>query len=1074
MSKRPDTNAGAFLSRIGASLRSALTRSLRRQLVLGVVGVHAVMMTFFVVDLVTRQEDFLLRQQSERAQSRVENLAVAASAGVLSRDYAGLAELVAAQQRDPELQYVMLVNAEGLVLAHSEPQRVSRHLVDAASLAMLEAERFVWLAKGRELTDAAAPVRANGRVIGWARVGLSPQRTLESLDQVVRDGLLYTLAAIVIGAVLAVLIANRLTRRLNRLRETMAAVTAGRPDQRVAIGGSDEAAAMAADFNAMLDALEERKVQLGAARDALAQSEERFELAMRGANDGLWDWDLANNTVYYSPRWKAVLGYEEAELGDRFSEWQSRIHPDDRDSTLADIRAHLEGNTPLFVNIHRLRHRDGHYVWTLGRGVAVRDRAGKPYRMVGTQTDISTRKALENQLAQFKQALDEHAFVSIADAEGRITYANDKLVGISGYRREELLGENHRLFKSGVHPEAFYRELWETITAGRVWRGEVCNRSKDGRLYWMLTTIVPFLDDEGVPRQFIAIRADITALKAAEAALHEEKELAQVTLASIGDGVVTTDAEGRVSFLNPVAERLTGWTSAQAQGRAVTEVMRLVHEETLAPVENPVEHCRREQTVVGMAQHTVLVARDGREIAVEDSAAPIFDREGRPTGVVMVFHDVTEKRALSREMAWQSTHDGLTGLSNRKEFEARLAALLDRARAEGRHHALFYLDLDQFKIVNDTCGHQAGDELLRQIAGLMQSQIRAADVLARLGGDEFGMLLEDCPREKAVEIAEKLRRAVRDFRFAWKERVFEVGVSIGVVELDLASGSLSDVMADADLACYAAKDKGRNRVHVHSASDSEALARRHELEVASGVRAALQEGRIALYAQEIRPLHGGVSHYEVLMRVLDEEGRPQSPAVFIPAAERYGLMGEVDRWVVRRVFELAAASPRPLELAVNLSGLSIGDERFVQFVRDELQSRGLDASRFCFEITETAAIAHLGQAMHFIDEMKALGFRFALDDFGSGMSSFAYLKNLPVDFIKIDGAFVRDIADNPLDRAFVEAINRIGQVMGMETIAEFVENEAVLRELAYLGVDYAQGYGVARPAPFEALLNSGA
>ncbi len=353
---------------------------------------------------------------------------------------------------------------------------------------------------------------------------------------------------------------------------------------------------------------------------------------------------------------------------------------------------------------------------------------------------------------------------------------------------------------------------------------------------------------------------------------------------------------------------------------------------------------------------------------------------------------------------------------------------------------------------------------------MLQGLLRGEDVLARLGGDEFGVLLENCPLDRARMIAEKLRQQVRDFEFIWQERRFEVGVSIGVAPIDAATGSIAEVTAAADMACYAAKEHGRNRIHVHAVDDVDMERRHKELHVAGGIRAALSENRFTLFAQEIRavdaPVGGAVEHYEVLLRLRGEDGLMQPPALFIPAAERYGLMGEVDRWVVSNAFEYLARRPR-LHLAINLSGLSLQDEAFAGFVTRELVSRKIDASHVCFEITETAAITHLGLAVGFIRDLKTWGFRFSLDDFGAGMSSFTYLKNLPVDYLKIDGAFVRDIVGDPIDRAFVETINRIGQVMGMKTIAEFVESEAILLELQRIGVDYAQGFGIAKPRPLE-------
>lgn len=1044
--------------------------SLRRQLVLGVAGVHAVMMSVFVTDLALRQRDFLFQHQLEEAQLLARTLAQSATPGMLTRDLAGLEELVALDARPSTLRFAMLVDPRGQVLAHSQRDRVGLFLGDAEHLLAVPADQHLTLNQTPQLVDVAAPVMTGDTLIGWARVGVGQGTHPQRMAAVTRDGLLYTLAAILAGALLALWMARRLTARLRRITDAAEAVRAGRVDTRARLQGDDEAAVVARGFNAMLDALARDEAELRAAQAQLDASRERLDLAMRGSNDGLWDWDLRANRVYFSPRWKSMLGYAEEEIGDGPGEWEQRVHPLDMSQVRADLQAHLDGRVPLYESAHRMRHKDGRWIWILDRGLCLRDAAGAPYRMVGTHTDISERVSLEKELSRYKRALDEHAIVSMTDAAGTVIFANPRFTAISGYSQDELVGQNHRILNAGVHSREFFRDLWRTISSGHVWNGEICNRAKDGHLYWVLTTIVPFLGDDGRPERYFSIRADITALKLAEQALHEEKELAQTTLASIGDGVITTDPHARVAFLNPVAEKLTGWRSDEARGRFVSDVLRLVDADTGELAQNPVERCRQEGRVVGMAEHILLVGRDGKERPIEDSAAPIWGKDGHLAGVVMVFHDVSDKQAMTRQMAWQLSHDLLTGLANRREFEHKLQALLAGPR-ESVNHAMLYLDLDQFKVVNETCGHQAGDELLKRLATLLQSQLRHADTLARLGGDEFGVLLTSCPLDKAAEIAGKARDLVRDFRFTWDDRGFEVGVSVGVTAILPGVQTLADVMTAADMACYAAKEGGRNRVHVHDLDDADMAHRRQMLQAASGIRDALQEGRFQLHAQEIRPLHGGASHYEVLLRMLDEDGALLSPGVFIPAAERFGLMGDVDRWVVRTAFQAMARKP-DLELAINLSGLSLQDEGIVAYVGATLKETGIAPERVCFEITETAAISNLGRALSFVNEMKALGFRFALDDFGAGMSSFAYLKNLPVDYLKIDGAFVRDMVTDPIDRAFVETINRIGQVMGKETIAEYVENAEIMRELSYIGVNYAQGYGVAKPVPLEGLLQA--
>ncbi|MFA7388146.1 MAG: EAL domain-containing protein, partial [Thiohalobacteraceae bacterium] len=422
----------------------------------------------------------------------------------------------------------------------------------------------------------------------------------------------------------------------------------------------------------------------------------------------------------------------------------------------------------------------------------------------------------------------------------------------------------------------------------------------------------------------------------------------------------------------------------------------------------------------------------------------------------------------------------LTGLYNRRAFEEQLKEAVASAREENREHALCYLDLDQFKVVNDTCGHIAGDEMLKQLAHLLQSKVREADVLARLGGDEFGVLLRYCTLEQAHVIAEGLRRSVRDFRFVCEEYSFETGVSIGVVVVDGHTQNLTEVQSAADVACYAAKEGGRNRVHLYVPDDRELQQRQGEMRWVSRIHKAMAEDRFVLYCQPILPIDPQaalVPHYEILLRIRDEDGQEVPPMAFIPAAERYNLMPMIDGWVVRNVLrnvQRAVDQLRGAIWTINLSGRSLGDEEFLNLVFQELDVSGFPGTQICFEITETAAIANLRRASRFIKMLKARGCKFALDDFGSGLSSFGYLKNLEVDYLKIDGGFVRDIATDPIDRAMVEAINNVGHVMNIRTIAEFVENRQILEVLRELKVDYAQGYGIARPQPFMQLLEAAA
>jgi diguanylate cyclase (GGDEF)-like protein/PAS domain S-box-containing protein len=679
----------------------------------------------------------------------------------------------------------------------------------------------------------------------------------------------------------------------------------------------------------------------------LSDLEERNELALHTVNDGLWDFDTLNNRVYLSPRWKAMLGYDEAHVGQP-PEWRTLVHPDDMSRVQAAIRDHVAGRTPIFESLHRMRHATGEWRWVISRAKARVDEKGRLLRLVGVELDITERKLYE---------------------------------------------------------EALFRE----------------------------------------------------------------KESAQITLQSIGDGVITSDAQGVIDYVNPVAEALTGWRLEDSQGRAIEEIFRAFHEETCEPLENPLAVAMRRTRSIKSVRPMLLIRRDGNEIYVESTASPIRDGSGAVAGGVLVFHDVSEARELNRRLSYHASHDVLTGLVNRREFENRMERALKSAKAHEAPYAVCCLDLDQFKIVNDTCGHSAGDALLGQVGALLKSKVRWRDTLARLGGDEFGILLESCALDEAMRTAESLREAVRNFKFTWEERTFRLGASIGVVPISAANADVASVLSAADSACQAAKEAGRNRVHSFEENDLDLMRRRREMQWAARINNALEEGRFEIFRQTILPLQVPEigAHYELLLRMRDEQGKIVAPSDFITAAERYGITPQIDRWVIENAFRwLVSEADEREKLAlcsINLSGQSLGDDTFLPFVIEQFHRSGLDAGKICFEITETAAIASFSQANRFIQALKELGCRFALDDFGSGLSSFGYLKNFPVDFLKIDGSFVKEILHDPIDREMVRSINEIGHLTGKQTIAEFAENPEIIDMLRTLGVDYAQGYGVSQP-----------
>jgi len=676
-------------------------------------------------------------------------------------------------------------------------------------------------------------------------------------------------------------------------------------------------------------------------------------------------------------------------------------------------------------------------------------------------------RALQNAVGMTQSIIqDIRDGIITCSPEGVLASCNPGAERLFGLSSAELMGRPmHRLVA-----EEGWTGLPRPDSGGELKQEVLFSRNGHEQFVAELTVSRGAFDDQVVT----CMIRDITERRRIEQQLHQEKMLAQVTLASIGDGVITTGPDSRIWYINPVAEKLTGWERAEATGRSLDDVYRLFDEISGAALGNPVTALLRRYRQPRTTQEGVgltLRRRDGSDVAIQDAVAPIRDDESRIIGAVLTFRDVTVNRRLARELSHQAAHDTLTGLANRAEFELRVAAILALPLAERGEQVLCYMDLDQFKIVNDTCGHAAGDELLRQLSKLFQARIRSTDVLARLGGDEFGLLLTGCHLEEALPIVDGMRAQVEEFRFSWEGKTFAIGVSIGLVQI--APGeTLGRLLSAADSACYAAKDAGRNRIHIYQADDEQLLERRGEMLWVNRIRQALDEDLLRLYVQRIMPVAGTTSSpsFEVLVRMLGDDGSVIPPGAFMPAAERYALATAIDRWVVGNflawVGDYCRRQPdNQGSFSINLSAASLGEDSFLEFVLVTLARHSVPPKCICFEITETSAIANLSRAVVFMQRLRSIGCRFALDDFGSGLSSFAYLKTLPVDFLKIDGVFIKDIETDPIARAMVSAINTIGHEMGLLTVAEFVESEGILRCLQELGVDFAQGYHLGRPQP---------
>jgi diguanylate cyclase (GGDEF)-like protein/PAS domain S-box-containing protein len=545
------------------------------------------------------------------------------------------------------------------------------------------------------------------------------------------------------------------------------------------------------------------------------------------------------------------------------------------------------------------------------------------------------------------------------------------------------------------------------------------------------------------------------------------RELAIVTLEAIGEGVIRTSSSGRVDYMNPAAEKLTGWQADDAVGRDISEVYNVYSEATRRPRRNAVELCLAERTLQVPPGLSNLRTREGDELTIRDSISPILGDDGEVLGAVVVFRDLTRVRSLEREMAYITSHDPLTGLLNRQDFEIYLEAALEQAGQRAVQHALLYLDLVELKLVNDCYGHVAGDELLRQIAQLLRGEVGEEVILGRVGGGDFSLLLENHDTEQAQAFARSLQRAVASFRFGWGGQHLEIAFNIGLVAIGGGpTATVQSVLKAADSASYRARQRGRNKIHVFDVKDG--LDERHgRLHWVQKVRRALAEDRFVLYHQEIEALHpNGKGLHEILLRMVGDQGEPLAPGLFIPIAEAYNLAPLIDRWVLRKSFELLAGGALGSDkVSINLSGQSLGDETFLEDALSYLKSSRVDTSRIYFEITETNAVAHLGRALRFIGALKEKGCRFILDDFGSGFSSFSYLRNLPVELLKIDGQLVRDMARDPVLKTMVRSIHEVSHSIGLKTIAEWIEDESTLEALRELGIDYGQGFLLHRPEP---------
>ena len=664
-----------------------------------------------------------------------------------------------------------------------------------------------------------------------------------------------------------------------------------------------------------------------------------------------------------------------------------------------------------------------------------------------------------------------HEAVLIHGGRG-ILYANPQFAGLIGAQPAELIG---RRLEDLVPPD--YTELvGENIRrrlAGEAaaTRYEVDLLGLQGQHARLELSAWP-VDHEG-QRALLIVGLEVlpTQTVAALGAPAVVRSRARAALESMPGAVVTVDPRGRVDYLNPAAAALLGVAVDTAPGVALEELARNLNEADRKLLAEPVQQALSAGTPVNLGRRPLVLGQEAAERLVEVTAAPLRDEVGDIAGAVLLLQDVTESRGLTRQISYQAAHDALTGLVNRREFERRLQEAVEGSRHGDGNHVLCYLDLDRFKAINDTSGHQAGDSLLRDIAKLIRGGVRDSDTVGRLGGDEFGMLLMGCPLDKARQIADEVCRRVAEHRFVWRDRIFNVGASIGLVEISKESASVEEVLAAADSACYQAKRQG-GHVTVYSARDEVHARQSGEIHWLQLLQSALKEHRFELYCQPIVAAYGDGDAgpaMEVLVRLRNDAGEQVSPTDFLQAAERYRLMGLIDRQIVQTTFDAlgrgAIALPPKRSIGINISGQTLADAQFLEFVVDCFDATGANPAQVCFEIAESAVIANLEHARRFIGVLHGMGCRFALDDFGSGMGSFSNLRLLAVDFLKIDGSFMRNLARDTVNQAMVTAMIKLARTLNFKVIAEQVEDEASVDAARAIGVDYLQGYALGRPVP---------
>jgi len=660
--------------------------------------------------------------------------------------------------------------------------------------------------------------------------------------------------------------------------------------------------------------------------------------------------------------------------------------------------------------------------------------------------------------------------ISVRDVDGRIILVNEAVEKLYGSNADEIIGKYDKDIRGCPWKTESLIEL-DTLLIEKTQKKTILEEStidEKGKKLWLQTTIQPF-DTANNEIRLLSISSNITPRRQTQQKLIQSDKRFKDFTEIAANIFWELDENLNYTYISGSIKKLIGSSSVYPLGKNYNTLFSNSKKCEL-DIDAYQKLLLKKESI---SNFTFNVKNNNKEIDIfRINAKPIFDMHKQFVGYRGVIRSITEEKALLERIAYDAKHDSLTGLVNRKEFDKQLKRILKKSKDTEEESVLCYLDLDHFKVVNDAAGHSAGDKLLVQLTNILQDKVRSSDIVARLGGDEFGIILESCPLDNAITVCEEILNSIHQFVFVKDHQSFSVSVSIGVAMITNNSSNEAVIMSQADMACYRAKELGRNQMHVAHTDDTAIIERSSEFTYVSAITDAINNDRLFLMKQPIVPINNKEDkayHYEVLSRILDEKNNIIPPNEFIRIAERYGMITSVDRFVIKKSFQyhMQAHNNDKDVISINLSGNTISDPYILEFIKNEIEKHNINPSSICFEITETAAISSIKKAINIIKDLKEVGVMFALDDFGSGLSSFGYLKDLPVDFLKIDGAFVQNIVNSEKDRAIVKSINEVGKSMGMQTIAEFVENDQILEILSDIGVDYAQGYGIGKPERVE-------